>query len=419
MTASEHPRPRPGYGPIGVTPTYGGFAKIILFCVALNVALLSITAFNRSLLFLDMTGTAIAAATFGPIGGAITAIATNLIGEHVLGATDYSAYAFVNVAGAMFWARLFRSSRFNVFDPTQSYGTLFFSLLKIGVMVGAATSFLSWIIAGQFAWNVLSPPIQGMTPSFGDHPAGIAAFTIAGLITSGEERALVISLVTVLLGTVDKTISTFLAYLLVSYVFIVGRIDNRALPNGAIDTRVSRTLFALLILPLLGAYVYVYMLKTGVLLYDFSTFSAALISSLNIGCFLLLPIWFILYAHPRTWANSFRLLGMRMRFYDGSGGHPEPFFTSAHELARHAYGDCIKMATVFYTGLYVTLAQFGELSTEKKIQSEKISELSYEGGVGAIAILIALQFVAVFVSRLFSGDRFPRPRAGRADEEDD
>lgn len=87
------------------------FLLSLVLCVAmvgLNHALnFTATALHLPL-YLDMVGTAFAAFAFGPWAGAAVGIATNLIGNAMLGDFSGSWFALVQITGAVIWGYGFR-----------------------------------------------------------------------------------------------------------------------------------------------------------------------------------------------------------------------------------------------------------------------------------------------------------------------
>lgn len=79
-----------------------GVALLLIACVGANLLGRVLVDTLALPLFLDMTGTAIAAIALGPWWGALVGVVTNLVGAFVSGVVSLP-FALVNVAGALVW----------------------------------------------------------------------------------------------------------------------------------------------------------------------------------------------------------------------------------------------------------------------------------------------------------------------------
>ena len=79
-----------------------GVALLLVACVAVNLLGRLLVDTLALPLFLDMTGTAIAAIALGPWWGALVGLATNVLGAAVSGAASLP-FTLVNITGALVW----------------------------------------------------------------------------------------------------------------------------------------------------------------------------------------------------------------------------------------------------------------------------------------------------------------------------
>jgi hypothetical protein len=133
LQREKKPLPQPERRPVTATPCSGFFSSkplygssylivyevgvIVAAGVLLNYVGLTLSRHLESILFLDMTGTALAAILLGPWLGAIVALLSNSVVNWLLfpeaGAeVIIFPWSLVNMAGALFWGMLARQPRF-------------------------------------------------------------------------------------------------------------------------------------------------------------------------------------------------------------------------------------------------------------------------------------------------------------------
>lgn len=145
---------------------------VVVCCVALNLLGVALSRRLDNILFLDLTGTAIASLIYGPIHGALVGFISNGIGE-MLGIKYYFLFAFVQATSAAVWGitpRLLQGKGctdfFNdgVADPTYRYPRLFCGFIWVSlvshVLACLAIAFLMVIYGRDLSCEVAAASAQ-------------------------------------------------------------------------------------------------------------------------------------------------------------------------------------------------------------------------------------------------------------------
>lgn len=167
-------------------PTQQGTAYrvvIVLSCLALNLlGYVAVDAFDLAI-YLDMTGTGIAAIGLGPWHGVLVAVLTHLVGMSVHGVMSVP-FVLVNIAGALIWGygvRRFRQGR----SLPRFFGL---TLLVAAASSAVATPILLLLFGGG---------------------TGHSASLVEGLIDLGEPFGLAVLHANLMMSVADKLIAGF------------------------------------------------------------------------------------------------------------------------------------------------------------------------------------------------------------------
>lgn len=158
--SSGLPEPTESAGP--TTLTKRALLAVVLGCVAVNfLGQMLVEEFELNV-FLDMTGTAVAAILLGPWWGALVGVVTNVVGMEPSGAINL-AFLPVNVVGALIWGygarhwRLGRSiPRFFALNVLVGVGCTLVAVPIILLLLGGT---------GQHAADSIAASIQASTNS--------------------------------------------------------------------------------------------------------------------------------------------------------------------------------------------------------------------------------------------------------------
>lgn len=218
-TTAREPAPEPPGAPpeptpeaipaAGAHPSSRHRLALATACVALNlVGYLTVDLLNLPL-FLDMTGTGIAAIALGPWHGVLVALATHLLALSVHGSLTVP-FAIVNIAGALIWGYGVRRFGFGTSLPR-------FAGLTLVVAV---------------ACSALATPILLLL--FGGD-TGHTGRLIETLVDRGGPFWVAVLVVNLIMSTSDKLISGFLTLIAVAQL---GR--RFTIPGGALFHALSQ-----------------------------------------------------------------------------------------------------------------------------------------------------------------------------------
>jgi len=155
-------------------------AALLVACVALNLLGRVLVDVLTLPLYLDMTGTAIAAVGLGPWWGALVGVATNLAGSASSGAASIP-FALVNVVGALIWGYGVRS---------LGWGRSIARFFALNVVVALACTLVAApIIVFAFGGEVSGHGAAAVTETIlaASHSLVVAAFS-ANLLTSLADK---------------------------------------------------------------------------------------------------------------------------------------------------------------------------------------------------------------------------------------
>jgi len=163
---------------------------VLLGCLALNLfGYVAVEVFDLAI-FLDMTGTGIAAIALGPWHGALVAIATHAVGLGVHG-TMTVPFVIVNIAGALIWG----------------YG-----VRRFGQGSSLPRFFLLTLLVAAVCTALATPILLGLY----DGGTGHSASLVQGLVELGEPFGLAVLHANLMMSAADKLISGFIILTVVS-----------------------------------------------------------------------------------------------------------------------------------------------------------------------------------------------------------
>lgn len=192
-TAREHVR----------EPSWRHRIALSLACLAINLLGYVAVEFFDLPIFLDMTGTGIAAIALGPWHGVAVALGTHLVGSSVHGLMSVP-FVVVNIVGALIWG----------------YGV---RTLRLG---DTLTRYFALTLAVAAACSAVATPILLM---LFDGDTGRSASLIQTLVDLGEPAGVAVFTANIMTSVADKLISGFII------LTVVAAVSERVrIPGGAL-----------------------------------------------------------------------------------------------------------------------------------------------------------------------------------------
>ena len=206
------------------------FFAIIAFVLLLNLLGVGVIRATQGILFLDSTGTALAAFTLGPWWAAAIGILTNLVGTYITGAqTYYQLFGVVNALIGVAWGYY---AMFRRRDVTQANVTSVQSFFRTSIYLGTIAVLVSSPLASYLLYYHLNVPTNESAHTADNFQAALfeALSNASGGSVSGPPSMhgyLLFLLCQIPFNLVDKTASALLGLILLQLLFPIVRVLDR------------------------------------------------------------------------------------------------------------------------------------------------------------------------------------------------